>query len=118
MSRDDFRGAVWSTLHGALCPDCGRAQKDCTCRAAHAGPNDGVVRVSRSTKGRKGKGVTLVTGAPVSAAELPKLCKELKKRCGSGGTVQDGVIESQGDHRDTLVPLLEKRGWTVKRAGG
>ena len=78
----------------------------------------GVVRVGRETKGRKGKGVTLVTGVPLAAAELAKLGKELKKKCGTGGTVKDGVIEIQGDHRDRLVAELEKRGWTVKRAGG
>lgn len=117
MSRNDFGGAIWSTQHGAMCPECGRAKTACVCRAEQ-GPSDGVVRVSRSTKGRKGKGVTLVTGAPVPANELPKLCKELKRRCGSGGTVKDGAIEIQGDHRDTVVQLLEARGWTVKRAGG
>ena len=66
----------------------------------------------------KGKGVTLVTGVPLPPAELAKLGKELKKRCGTGGTVKDGVIEIQGDHRDRLVTELAMRGWTVKRVGG
>ena len=113
---------MWSTRDGgALCPACGRAVAGCVCRAvssASGRPNDGVVRVSRAVQGRKGKGVTLVTGVPLPARELPALCKELKRRCGSGGTVKDGAIELQGDHRDLVVELLAARGWTVKRAGG
>ena len=79
---------------------------------------DGVVRVARETKGRKGKGVTLIRGLPLPAAELSRLAKELKQRCGSGGTVKSGVIEIQGDHRDELVSELSNRGFTVKRSGG
>jgi len=117
VSRND--GAVWSTrFGGAMCPDCGKAKIGCICKQAARGPNDGIVRVSRETKGRKGKGVTLVIGAPVDPDGLVKLCKELKKRCGCGGAVKEGAIEIQGDQRDVLVPLLEAKGWTVKRAGG
>lgn len=79
---------------------------------------DGVVRVARQTKGRKGKGVTLITGIPLAGDELKSLAKELKQRCGSGGTVKDGVVEIQGDHRDTLVQELTKKGWVVKKSGG
>lgn len=114
-----FGGAVYSTrFGGAQCPECGKALIGCICKQLSRGPNDGIVRVSRETKGRKGKGVTLVIGAPVEANELPKLCKELKRRCGCGGTVKDGAIEIQGDQRDVLVSLLEAKGWTVKRVGG
>jgi len=77
-----------------------------------------VVRVSRETKGRKGKGVTVVTGLPLAATALDELATRLKKRCGSGGTVREGVIEIQGDHRDALVTELTKLGYTVKRSGG
>ena len=84
----------------------------------NAAPADGVVRVSRETKGRKGKGVTLVTGVPLEGAELADLGKLLKTRCGAGGTVKNGVIEIQGHHRDKVVAELESRGWTVKKAGG
>ena len=77
-----------------------------------------MVRVGRQTKGRRGKGVTVVTGVPLSGADLTRLAKALKQRCGTGGTVKDGVIEIQGDHRDTLVAELTKQGFTVKRAGG
>ena len=76
------------------------------------------LRVGRQTKGRRGKGVTVVTGVPLTGADLTKLAKALKKRCGSGGTVKDGVIEIQGDHRDALVAELTKQGFTVKRSGG
>ena len=77
-----------------------------------------MVRVMRQTKGRRGKAVTLVTGVPLAGPELASLGKELKRKCGSGGTVKDGTIEIQGDHRDSLVAELERRGWVVKRAGG
>jgi translation initiation factor 1 len=80
--------------------------------------NDGVVRVGRETKGRKGKGMSLVSGVPLPPEELKTLAKELKQKCGTGGTVKDGVIEIQGDHRDTLIDLLKARGWMVKRSGG
>ena len=79
---------------------------------------DGVVRVSRQTKGRKGKGVTLISGVPLAGDELKDLAKALKQRCGSGGTIKDGIIEIQGDHRDTLVVELSKKNWIVKKSGG
>ena len=81
-------------------------------------PGDGVVRVSRETKGRKGKGVTLITGLPLDLKGLQKLAKQLKRRCGAGGTVKEGVIEIQGEHRDLLVAELKKQGFVVKRSGG
>jgi len=79
---------------------------------------DGIVRVARETKGRKGNGVTVVTGVPLDEAGLQKLATELKRRCGAGGTVKGRTIEIQGDHRDLLVAELSARGFTVKRAGG
>jgi translation initiation factor 1 len=103
-----------------MCPACGRPLAQCACRAGTTArpPGDGVVRVGRQTAGRKGKGVTVVTGVPLAGAELEALATALKRRCGSGGTVRAGVIEIQGDHRDTLVAELAARGWTVKRSGG
>ena len=83
-----------------------------------AAPADGIVRVSRETKGRKGKVVTILTGLPVSGRELEALARELKALCGAGGTVRDGIMEIQGDHRDRLVRTLEERGWRAKRSGG
>jgi translation initiation factor 1 len=76
------------------------------------------VRLGQETKGRKGKGVTLITGLSLPDDELLKLASDLKRRCGSGGTLRDGVIEIQGDHRDILLEELRKRGHTVKRSGG
>lgn len=112
-------GLVYSTEHGRMCPGCGRPMDACECRSQSSAPaGDGIVRVSRETKGRKGKGVTLVTGVPLSGDELKALAKVLKARCGSGGTVRDGIIEIQGDHRDLLVAALSEKGWKVKRAGG
>ncbi len=81
-------------------------------------PAGGIVRVGRETKGRRGKGVSVITGIPLRDTELRALASELKRLCGSGGTVRDGVIEIQGDHRDRLVAELQKRGWTAKRSGG
>jgi translation initiation factor 1 len=79
---------------------------------------DGVVRVSRETKGRAGKGVTLVKGLAMELAELTELGKQLKSACGSGGTVKNGVIEIQGDHVERVMELLKGKGLVVKRAGG
>jgi translation initiation factor 1 len=111
-------GLVYSTELGRMCPACGKALTCCVCRQAKAAVGDGNVRVGRETKGRKGKGVTTITGVPLAHAELQALATHLKKRCGSGGTLKDGVIEIQGDHRDLVMEELQKRGWIVKRSGG
>lgn len=123
MSRARRRGGgfVYSTDQGRLCPACGRPVARCTCagdRRARRSQAAGPVRVGRQTKGRKGSGVTVITGLPLSQAELSELAGDLKRRCGSGGTVRDGTIEIQGDHRDLLVAELAGRGWPAKRAGG
>jgi translation initiation factor 1 len=76
------------------------------------------VRVGRESKGRKGKGVTLISGVPLTPEGLKNLASELKHKCGTGGTLKNGVIEIQGDHRDVLIELLKAKGWTVKRSGG
>jgi len=112
-------GIVYSTEHGRMGPGCGQPVARSVCRREPAIPQgDGIVRVSRETKGRKGKGVTLITGVPLDEAGLQKLATELKRRCGAGGTGKGAVIEIQGDQRDLLVTELTKRGYTVKRAGG
>ena len=116
MSRDR---TVYSSQHGRVCPRCGRAAKQCVCRQSpRASRGDGVVRVRREVAGRRGKPVTTIEGVPLPSDALRELASELKRRCGSGGSAKDGVIEIQGDHRDTVIPLLEERGYTVKRAGG
>ena len=111
-------GLVFSTEQGRMCPSCRNPIADCACDQEQAPAGDGVVRVSRETKGRKGKGVTLITGIPLAGSELKAYAKMLKAKCGTGGTIKDGVVEIQGDQRDILVPLLKEKGWTVKRAGG
>jgi translation initiation factor 1 len=77
-----------------------------------------VVRVRREVKGRRGKTVTTISGVPLPSDALRSLATELKRRCGTGGSAKDGVIEIQGDHREVLVAELEARGYTVKLAGG
>ena len=110
---------VYSTETGRACPDCGQPVAACTCKQAKAAPTgDGIVRVSYETKGRKGKGVTVVRGVLLDEKALVALGKQLKSGCGSGGTTKDGVIEIQGDHRDPVIAALQKQGMTVKRAGG
>lgn len=79
---------------------------------------DGIVRIQRQTSGRKGKGVCLITGIDASDKEITRLAAELKKKCGCGGSVKDGVIEIQGDKRDLIKSLLEAKGMKVKLAGG
>jgi translation initiation factor 1 len=110
---------VYSSERGRVCPGCGQAVNTCTCKKQPVEPaGDGVVRVSRSSKGRGGKCVSLVTGLSLESDGLVKLAKQLKQKCGSGGTVKDGVIEIQGDHRALIVKELKGLGYTVKLAGG
>ena len=113
-------GLVYSTDAGRMCPACRHAVAQCVCRrpgsAAPAG--DGVARLALDTKGRGGKGVTVVRGLPLDAAALAALGKQLRTACGAGGTVKDGTLEIQGDHRDTVEAALVKHGWRVKRTGG
>jgi translation initiation factor 1 len=110
---------VYSSQSGRICPKCKNPINGCACSKSKAPPSgDGIVRVGRETKGRKGKGMTLITGVPLPADGLKKLAKELKQKCGTGGTLKDGVIEIQGDHRDALIEMLKNKGWTVKKSGG
>ena len=110
---------VYSDEIGSTCPKCRKPLKSCDCHnTTSVSKGDGIVRVSRSTAGRKGKGVTIITGVPLQDKKLKELAKKLKQKCGSGGTVKDGIIEIQGEHRDMLVEELQKQGWTVKKAGG
>lgn len=115
----DLGGLVYSTESGRMCPGCRQPVGRCTCHQNKALPTgDGIVRVSRETKGRGGKAVTLVKGVLVDEAALTQLGKQLKAACGSGGTVKDGVIEVQGDHVERVILALQKLGHKVKRAGG
>ncbi|MWJ29441.1 translation initiation factor Sui1 [Halomonas sp. ZH2S] len=121
-SRDQYTGLVYSTEHGETCPACRQPVEQCQCEELAQQERlallDGIVRIRRETSGRKGKGVTTVAGLPLPEAELKNLAKQLKKRCGTGGAVKDGIIEIQGDHRETLREELSRQGYTVKLAGG
>jgi translation initiation factor 1 len=110
---------VYATGLGSLCPNCRRPVRECVCpKGAPGAARPAHVRVGRETKGRAGKGVTVVTGLPLGAAEIDALAAQLKKRCGSGGTVRGGIIEIQGDRRDIIVAELVKLGWPAKKSGG
>ena len=119
-NRDSTSRFVYSTDTGGKCDTCGSPLGKCRCgQKKQAAPSsDGIVRVQRETKGRKGKGVTLIRGLSLEGEDLKKLAKRLKSKCGSGGTIRDGVIEIQGDHRELIVEELKKAGFTAKRAGG
>lgn len=121
-SRGSPSNTVYSTdpTFPTRCRQCLRLVAECVCGRAAPKQNstgDGIVRLARETKGRKGTGVTLVKGLPLSGEELNALASRLKKLCGVGGTVRDGVIEIQGEQRARLQPELEKLGYTVKVVG-
>ena len=109
---------VYSTGQGRICPGCGNSVNQCNCRKKTSPSGDGNVQVSCETKGRKGKGVTLIKGLDMDAAALTLLSKKLKVMCGSGGTVKEGVIEIQGNHIERMLDYLKKQGVRAKRAGG
>ncbi len=110
---------IHSGASGARCPNCRRPTRDCVCpRGTPGAAGPPRPRVGRATQGRAGKGVTTVSGLPLPPAELDALAATLKKLCGSGGTVRDGVIEIQGEHRERIVAELVKLGWPAKRSGG
>jgi len=118
MKKSSSGGLVYSTEGGRMCPDCRLPVTQCACKAAPVVKGDGIVRVSRQSKGRGGKTVTLVKGLALDADALAALGKGLRTACGSGGTVKDGVIEVQGDHCETVMAALSKAGFDPKRAGG
>jgi translation initiation factor 1 len=116
---------VYSTDKGRVCPDCGQQVTQCRCKTVirnkAAASNvfaDGSVRLQRQIQGRGGKTVTVISGLALADNELQQLAKLLKQRCGSGGSIKNGAIEIQGDHRDQLKIELETRGYKVKLAGG
>lgn len=113
-------GLVYSTDHGRMCPGCNNPVAGCVCtkKKGAAPVTDGIVRLKRQTKGRKGKGVILITGLPPAERELKKLAKLLKQKCGCGGSLKNGIIEIQGDQRDVLARELTGLGYKVKLAGG
>jgi translation initiation factor 1 len=119
-SRSSTGRLVYSTEGGRMCPSCRKPVAQCVCRTGvtAAPPSDGIVRISCEKKGRGGKSVTIVRGVPLQAAALEQLAKALKAGCGSGGTVKDGVVEVQGDHRPKVTAMLVAQGFKVKQVGG
>ncbi|OYU76313.1 MAG: stress response translation initiation inhibitor YciH [Burkholderiales bacterium PBB5] len=113
---------VYSTDAGRICPDCRQPVASCQCKAlaaqAAVAQGDGIARVSRETKGRGGKTVTLVRGLPLAPDALTALGKRLRTACGTGGTLKDGVLELQGDHAERTLAWLQGEGFRVKRTGG
>ena len=110
---------VYSTDSGRMCASCERPIRECICRSkpTAATKTDGIIRIRREVKSR-GKTVTVAGGFELSADTLNRLAGDLKRRCGSGGSVKDGEILIQGDHRDALLNELKKRGFSAKIAGG
>ncbi len=119
MVKDNSK-LVYSTESGKMCPSCQKPLAQCACKKKKnpVSNKPGTVRVERSTKGRKGKGVSLISGLALDEAELKALAKKLKQKCGSGGTVKNGVMEIQGDHRDLLIDELNKLRIKAKKSGG
>ncbi len=118
-TQNKYKGLVYSTEFGKICSGCNQPATNCICQRKQTPPKgDGIIRLMRETKGRKGKGVTLITGIQLDKEELKKLAKSLKQRCGSGGSIKNGIIEIQGDHRDALEKELGGLGYKVKRSGG
>ena len=114
--RDDL---VYSTESGRICPHCGRVAADCICRRSpRVNRGDGIVRVRREVKGRRGKTVTTISGVPLPEDELRALAGDLKRQLGTGGSAKNEIIEIQGDHRDALIESLRAKGYSVKSAGG
>ena len=108
---------VYDSDHGRMCPRCRKASAQCRCGEELSAPSgDGLVRVRREV--RNGKTLTVGLGVRLRKPELEALGKQLKAKCGTGGTVKDGAIELQGDHRELVVGCLEAKGHTVKLAGG
>lgn len=107
---------VYSSELGRMCPECEKAINSCICKelARNTVQGDGNIRLRKETKGRGGKTVIVLTGVPLHVAGLEQLLKDLKKRCGTGGTMKDGAIEIQGDHLDTIRSELVKRGYKPK----
>ena len=120
--RSGSRDTVYSTEHGRMCPHCGLPTKRCLCRANPRGQpapeGDGIIRVRREKKGRGGKTVTSATGFLLPDGELADVAKGLRRRCGTGGTLKDRVVEIQGDHVETVIAELTGQGFVVKQSGG
>ncbi len=114
---------VYSTETGSICKLCQKPVSECACKKKKSRSRtnikyDGIIRIQREVRGRKGKTVSTVSGFQLDDDELKLLAAQLKRKCGTGGSVKDGIILIQGDHRDALLSELKKQGYTAKLAGG
>ena len=114
---------VYSTETGRICPKCQSPISACRCKKKRTESkpqikSDGIIRIRREVKGRKGKTVTTITGFALDEKVLNLLAKKIKQHCGTGGSVKDGMVIILGDHRDTVKGFLKEKGYTVKLARG
>lgn len=118
---------VYSTESGRICPQCNKPVSSCACKKkknkttnkpGRNYPDDGVIRIMRETKGHKGKTVTVIVNVPFENVELKEFAKKMKTRCGTGGSVKEGEIVIQGDHRQTVLDEIINQGYKAKLAGG
>jgi translation initiation factor 1 len=114
---------VYSTEIGQVCPECQEPVSKCTCKKKKPKTRletkqDGIIRIRREVKGRKGKTVTVIYGFQFDQSNLKAIAKQLKQQCGTGGSVKDDMIIIQGDHREKLIKLLKVHGHKVKLSGG
>lgn len=121
MSNDNNARLVYSTGMGRICAQCGQPVEECRCheeRDASAKRTDGVVRISLDKMHKRGKMMTIISGTPGDDAAIAQMCRELKKALATGGSVNDGQIELQGDHRERVAAYFAARGVKTKRVGG
>ena len=105
---------VYTTEQGRLCPSCQYPSAQCQCRQQESTQGDGKVRIGYETKGRKGKGITYITGIPLPSDELKQLLKQLQHKISTGGAIKHGQLQLQGDQRERVRQLLQPYGWTIK----
>jgi len=108
MARGKNTRTVYSTESGRICPDCGHPVGECRCKEKTP-PANGPVRITEERKGRRGKTVTVIAGLPLDHDGLLSLARELKGKCGAGGTVTNGTIEIQGGHRSSCMEFIRKK---------
>jgi translation initiation factor 1 len=118
---------VWSSESGRICSECGNPVSSCTCKKKkdektekneRLFPDDGIIRIMREIKGYGGKTVTIIGNITINTDKLKDLARQLKNRCGTGGTIKDGEIIIQGDHRQAILEELTRQGYRAKISGG
>ena len=114
---------VYSTGAGKICTACNQPVRDCKCSPKKKNRDkvsytDETIRVRREVKGRKGKTVTMISNVPLNNTDLLQLASEMKHKCGTGGSVKEGIILIQGDRVADIILMLEQKGFQAKRSGG